>query len=104
MGSVVYVQDAGSAADGGAFQVIDGQQRLTTLTLLLSALVQVVRELKEAGQAVAGVDADEIEDLYLNVRGKNDGRFKLLLTRSDRQTLMHALEPGQVPLRRPPSG
>ncbi|MGY2892844.1 GmrSD restriction endonuclease domain-containing protein [Deinococcus sp. UYEF24] len=98
MGSVVYVQDAGSAADGGAFQVIDGQQRLTTLTLLLSALVQVLRERETAGQAVAGVDANEMEDLYLNVRGKGDGRFKLLLTRSDRQTLMHALAPDQVPL------
>ncbi|CAM4197752.1 DUF262 and DUF1524 domain-containing protein [Deinococcus marmoris] len=98
MGSVVYVQDAGSAANGGAFQVIDGQQRLTTLTLLLSALVQVLRELEAAGQAVTGVDADEIEDLYLNVRGKGDGRFKLMLTRSDRQTLMHALEPDKVPL------
>ena len=98
MGSVVYVQDGGSAAGGGAFQVIDGQQRLTTLTLLLSALVQVLRELEAAGQALKGESADEIEDLYLNVRGKGDGRFKLLLTRSDQQTLMHALAPGQVPL------
>ena len=102
-GSVVYVQDdAASAASGGTFQIIDGQQRLTTVTLMLSALATVLRE-REAQDQPTGVDADEVEDLYLNVRGKGDGRFKLLLTETDRETLMHELEPDKLPLPARPS-
>ena len=93
IGSIVYV-----AADevGAAFQnwlVIDGQQRLTTLTLLLTALRDCIRESSWSG----GDDSptsNQIDSSFLKNSHDVDQRsYKLVLRRIDNETL-HALLDG----------
>lgn len=84
LGSVVYVADGNFMAAGVTpLLVIDGQQRLTTLSLLLLAL----RHLAAAGKDV-GSTAQRIGNLYLfnaNEEGTEE-YIKLRLTRSDKET------------------
>jgi uncharacterized protein with ParB-like and HNH nuclease domain/predicted transport protein len=90
IGSIVYIEK-------GLFQVtsipqllvIDGQQRLTTLTLLLTALGTAI----ERNPIQINVTQEEINDDYLfNKHGKDDSHYKLLLTQSDKDTLIRLLE------------
>ena len=86
MGSIVYV----GAEVGAAFQswlLIDGQQRLTTLTLLLLAM----RDHIKANGWSGGEDSptvDRINAYYLqNTLESGNRRYKLLLRRRDNATL-----------------
>lgn len=70
-----------------AYQLIDGQQRLTTLTLLLSALRDVASE--------QGVDdlAEEItEDYLIHKRKKALQRYKVVPRIGDREALIAVVE------------
>ncbi len=74
--------------------VIDGQQRLTTLTLVLSALS---RAIAEAGDAAA-MTQKKIENYYLfNSEEKDDLRYKLLLGKGDRDTLAALVDGRPLP-------
>ena len=71
------------------FQLIDGQQRLTTLTVLLAALRDVARS--------RGIDdlANEVRDCYLiNIHKKEAERYKLVPRLGDRQALTDIIEGG----------
>lgn len=86
VGSIVYIQH-GLFMAGGVMPllVIDGQQRLTTLSLLLIALAKAARD------ATTSLDMshEEIYDSYLiNKHSKDEQRYKLLLTQSDKETLI----------------
>ncbi|NVK58093.1 MAG: DUF262 domain-containing protein [Alteromonadaceae bacterium] len=85
VGSIVYIEDGLSTnTQRSPNLVIDGQQRLTTITLLLAALAEAVGE----DEPVEGFSADEIRETYLtNHRRKGNEFYKLLLTRTDRETL-----------------
>jgi uncharacterized protein with ParB-like and HNH nuclease domain/predicted transport protein len=101
VGSLVYVEHGIYQVSGiTQLLVIDGQQRLTTLTLLLAALADL---LKGTGPA-QGVTAEQITDHYLlNRHNDGEGRYRLLLTQSDRDTLkrlVDGLEPPEPSSRR----
>ena len=85
IGSIVYIEEGLSAVTRQSPNlVIDGQQRLTTITLLLAALVEVVGE----SEPVEGFSAGEIRESYLvNHRRSGEEFYKLLLTNTDRDTL-----------------
>lgn len=85
IGSIVYIEDGlSNNSRRSPNLVIDGQQRLTTITLLLAALADTVGE----EEPVEGFSADEIRETYLtNHRRSGDEFYKLLLTRTDRETL-----------------
>tara|TARA_R110002073_G_scaffold129935_7_gene276489 strand:+ start:3956 stop:6058 length:2103 start_codon:yes stop_codon:yes gene_type:complete len=85
IGSIVYIEDGlSNNSRRSPNLVIDGQQRLTTITLLLAALADTIGE----GEPVEGFSADEIRENYLtNHRRSGDEFYKLLLTRADRETL-----------------
>ena len=92
VGSVVYVAAEGSSANIPRWLLIDGQQRLTTVSLLLAALRN--RLPAEKAEAEYPVDDDglptrpELEDYYLrNPHGRGDRRHKLQLRRADRETM-----------------
>ena len=73
--------------------VIDGQQRLTTLSLLLSVLG---RSIKARGVNI-GIDQDRIEGYYLfNDKEEGDLRYKQLLTKHDKDTLIQLLREGKA--------
>lgn len=87
LGSVVHKPATGHSAAFPRWQVIDGQQRLTTLTLLLLA----IRDHLEAGPSERFKSLpshEELNDDYLvNLHQKADDRYRLLLGRQDRGTL-----------------
>lgn len=88
LGSVVYIQYDPIMIAMPQFLLIDGQQRLTTLTLLLIALAQVA-------QATPSAQISK-EDIYvsyiINEFGKDEKRYKLLLTQSDKETLIELID------------
>ena len=85
-GSIVYMdpQEPQNIGDVREILVIDGQQRLTTLSLLISALSRVLRE-----QGVdIGVSPKELLNRYIfNDNKVEESRYKYLLTKSDKETL-----------------
>jgi uncharacterized protein with ParB-like and HNH nuclease domain/predicted transport protein len=96
LGSVVYIAAEENTADLTRWLLIDGQQRLTTLTLILLALRG---RLKENGDE-PGEDSptpEALDDYYLrNRHGKGDRRHKLHLRRADHETLAALLD-GKTP-------
>jgi len=96
IGSVVHIDEGlGNLAVQAPKLVIDGQQRLTTVTLLLTALADVLSELPEEQQEpIEGFAPPMIREYYLiNRLQKGDKRFKLLLSDTDRVTLMALVDP-----------
>jgi len=71
--------------------VIDGQQRLTTLYLILCAIRDIANEVGDV------VKANEINDLYLvNKYKEGDEHYKLLSSQKDRETLKNLIGRGKV--------
>jgi len=112
MGSVVYIQpSAGMGMNVVRARLIDGQQRVTTVTLLLIALVERLRETGDLVLHFENEDGDEntetitadwvLNSYLLNPTVSGDARYKLVLTYADKITLMHHL--GNVPLPEKPS-
>lgn len=99
IGSVVYVAAEDNMASITRWLLIDGQQRITTLTLLLIALRDQMREVQ--GLEDYGGDEptpEELDDYYLRNRyGRGDRRHKLHLRRADHDTLIALLDGKEFP-------
>lgn len=81
IGSILYVLD-GNKHSGNPLLIIDGQQRLTTITLLLTALRDHWSDKRK-----------EIENHYLiNSDEKGDKKFRLILSESDKDTLLYLID------------
>ncbi len=92
VGSIVRI-DEDSAAGSTRAMIIDGQQRLTTLTLLLIALRDHI-----ITNGVSGINPDKINNtLLINQYEAGDSRYKLLLTQSDRDALIKKIENAPIP-------
>ena len=95
LGAVVLKQVPTAAKDLDQREVIDGQQRMTTLQLLLDALQQIC---EESGQPYVKRAARRLAKLVLNdeeLIGDNEHHvFKLWPTRSDREAFRHAMDNG----------
>ena len=96
IGSIVYFEEAAHAIGMvRQFLVIDGQQRMTTVLLMLAALAecQVAAEgTDEAAAGTVGITSKKLRNYYLtNPDETDDLRYKLLLTRKDRPTLASIL-------------
>ena len=95
LGAVVLKQVPTAAKDIDQREVIDGQQRVTTLQLLLDAIQQICEEsdqpyLKRAARRLAKLvtnDEELIGDDELHI-------FKLWPTRGDREAFRHAMDNG----------
>ncbi len=91
-GSIVWVQDGTAAASGVTPRLlIDGQQRLTTLTLLIIALADYSRS--HPGKALR-FSCDEIlgNNYLLNRFKSGEDRYKLTLSRGDRDALISLID------------
>ena len=74
IGSVVYIPETNVDAAIPRWLVIDGQQRITTMTLLLLALKRRL----EADREDKPISAAEIEDYYLRNRyGKGEAAYRM---------------------------
>lgn len=92
VGSIVRI-DEDSTAGSTIAMIIDGQQRLTTLTLLLIAL----RDYAKA-HTDCGVNPSKINDtLLLNQYETGNDKYKLLLTESDRDAIIKKIEGAPFP-------
>jgi uncharacterized protein with ParB-like and HNH nuclease domain/predicted transport protein len=90
IGSVVYFQESiHTVSDVPKLLVIDGQQRLTTISLLIAALAEFVRD----NNVVIDTNFTKLQNYYL-LNAEEDGelRYKLLLTRRDKETLINIIK------------
>ena len=92
VGSVIYILEGGYSQS--PLSVIDGQQRLTTVLLILEALARKLSQLSDATNPIDGVSERTIKDRYL--LSTKDKKCKLILTQTDKATLAALLE--RVPL------
>ena len=86
VGSIVYIEKGlYQVSSQSPLLVIDGQQRLTTVTLILEALARQVGN----SEPVDGFSAKKLRNYYL-LNPEEDGErgFKLLLTQTDRTSLL----------------
>ncbi len=95
VGSIVYIEKGLYQVSGlSPLLVIDGQQRLTTLTLILEALARQLRN----REIFEGFSARKLRGYYLlNELEQGDGRFKLLLTQTDKESLLALVQQKPLP-------
>ena len=94
-GSIVYIEKGlYQVSSQSSLLVIDGQQRLTTVMLLLEALARRVND----SEPVNGFSATKLRSYYLlNPLEDGERRFKLLLTQADKQTLLALVQQHPMP-------
>lgn len=95
VGSIVYVHDGiYQVSKPSPLLVIDGQQRLTTVTLLVAALADAVGE----GEPVEDFSAAKLRGYYLqNPLETGERRFKLVLSQTDKASLMAIVAGNEQP-------
>ncbi|MFN9770634.1 MAG: DUF262 domain-containing protein, partial [Planctomycetota bacterium] len=96
IGSIVYVEQSLSQVSHQApLLVIDGQQRLTTVSLLIEALARAVGDDDEP---MEGFSAPKLRQYYLaNQLEKGDRFFKLLLSQTDDASLRAIIKNSEQP-------
>ncbi len=95
IGSIVYVEQGLSQVSHQApLLVIDGQQRLTTVSLLIEALARALGE----SEPEDGFSATKLRHYYLsNPLESGDRYFKLLLSQTDKASLQAIIRSGEQP-------
>ncbi len=81
IGSILYVRDDNTHSS--PLLIIDGQQRLTTITLLFIAL---------RNHSSDEVKRKEIESYLINSNKDGDKKFRLILSESDKDTLLSLID------------
>jgi uncharacterized protein with ParB-like and HNH nuclease domain/predicted transport protein len=92
IGSIVYFKPGTSPVTSvPELLVIDGQQRLTTVSLLLLAITNFLKKNKTV--ELEDESWEEIQETYLiNKHRKDDTKFKLLLTKNDKPSFISLVE------------
>ena len=89
VGSIVNIAEQAMPTGVQKYMIIDGQQRMTTLSLLLIAL----RDYAIKNPDDTTINARRIDNMLLkNEYESGDERYKLLLTETDRDILMRLVE------------
>lgn len=98
IGSIVYVERGLSTVTSQeALLVIDGQQRLTTSTLLIAALAKHFEE-QGIGELLEAFSSKKLRNYYLlNPDEEGERHFKLLLSETDKDTLLAILQNAPKP-------
>lgn len=98
IGSIVYVERGlSNVVQQEALLVIDGQQRLTTSTLLIAALAKHFED-KDVGELLETFSAKKLRNYYLlNPDEEGERHFKLLLSETDKETLRSILQGSPMP-------
>ncbi|MGN0463028.1 MAG: DUF262 domain-containing protein [Ruminococcus sp.] len=89
VGSIVNIAEKAMPTGVQKYMIIDGQQRMTTLTLMLIAL----RNYSIVHPDDISINFRRIDNVLLKNEYENgDERYKLLLTETDRNTLINLIE------------
>lgn len=98
VGSIVYIEESMyHVTSQSPLLVIDGQQRLTTVMLCLEALA---RHLDDE-EPLDGFSSQKLRSYYLlNTLEENERGYKLLLTQTDKASLMALVQQRPLPKRR----
>lgn len=98
IGAIVYVEGHGNVVQQEPLVVIDGQQRLTTSTLLIAALAKHF-ELMNIGSLLDTFSAKKLRNYYLlNPDEDGERHFKLILSETDKETLLAILQDTFTPI------
>ncbi|WP_024113865.1 DUF262 and DUF1524 domain-containing protein [Helicobacter pylori] len=90
IGSIVFVHDGLYSTNHNELLIIDGQQRLTTITLLFIALRDY---LNDEDEFLEKFSRQKIQNRYLiNSDEKGDKKFRLILSESDKDTLLSLID------------
>ena len=95
VGSIVYIEKGlYQVSSQSPLLVIDGQQRLTTVTLILEALARKLGH----SEPVDGFSAKKLRSYYLlNPLEEGERGFKLLLTQTDKASLLALVQQKALP-------
>ena len=100
VGSIVYVEKGlSNLTTQEPLLVIDGQQRLTTLTLLLAALANALEKQEEGNrEPVDGFSPRKLRNYYLlNPEEEGERHYKLILSQTDKASLIAVLDNVEQP-------
>jgi uncharacterized protein with ParB-like and HNH nuclease domain/predicted transport protein len=100
VGSIVYIEKGlSNLTSQEPLLVIDGQQRLTTLTLILAALAKALDGFEEnQRELVDGFSPRKLRSYYLlNPVEEGERHFKLLLSQTDKDSLIAIVGNGVQP-------
>lgn len=90
IGSIVYMNQKGHIASPiNQLMIIDGQQRATTITILISAIVDFLFENPNENIMPP---SNLISYYLLNDREIGETRYKLILTQNDKKTLIKIID------------
>ncbi|MBD1419958.1 DUF262 and DUF1524 domain-containing protein [Sphingobacterium chuzhouense] len=95
VGSVVYFQESiYNTTDVPQLLIIDGQQRVTTVSLIILGLSEFLKN----NEIEIETNASKLKNYYLlNADEDNELRYKLLLTRKDKETYLSLLNDLPLP-------
>ncbi len=100
VGSIVYIEAGqGNVSLQSPLLVIDGQQRLTTLTLLLAALASALDDKDDhSREPVEGFSPSKLRNYYLlNPFETGERHYKLILSQTDKATLNSIVDKADEP-------
>lgn len=95
VGSIVYIESGlYQVSNQNPLLVIDGQQRLTTISLILEALARHLGD----KEPVDGFSAKKLRNYYLlNPLEDGERGYKLILTQTDKDTLLCLVQQKSIP-------
>ena len=100
VGSIVYIeQGLYQVTSQSPLLVIDGQQRLTTVTLILAALAKALeKHHADAFEPIDGFSARKLRNYYLlNPEETGDRHYRLILSQTDKDSLIALVAGGHQP-------
>lgn len=100
VGSIVYIEKGlFHVSSLSPLLVIDGQQRLTTMALLIAAVAKALENLPEGSrEPVDGFSPRKLRNYYLiNPEEEGERHYKLILSQTDKDSLIAAVAGNEQP-------
>ncbi|NLY70982.1 MAG: DUF262 domain-containing protein, partial [Clostridiales bacterium] len=100
IGSIVYIEKGiYQVTSQSPILVIDGQQRLTTISLLIAALADKLSLLPDGNQEILeGFSPRKLRNYYLrNPEEEGEKYYKLILSKTDKESMLAIVDKTDIP-------